>query len=480
MTRHALLVPMAAVFVTFTTTTVRAQTMSQRDSTLARSTTPPLTLSAVVRTALANHPRIAAARAGVQYAASDVALAQAAELPTVEAQWQTLRATGNAVAGAQFGMVGVPGVSGPPGNRSPAGGVWGATVAVVSSMPLTGLLRARRVVVARVAQSDAAAARLEQEQLQVASFAAAAFLDARAGVAQRRVANASRARALSLDSLTRALAAQGLRPGADSMRTAAEVATADIDVARAERTVAVALARLAESVGWASPVQIDEGALLLAPDAVLEAAPEAVPARHPAEREATALAAQATAEQRVVAASWLPRVDLLGAAFARGSGEPVPGTPSAVPMRGVVPNVGNWAVGLVASWPLTGVPALRAQQRRAAADVNASQARLFTVHNAIQAERTEADAALRGAQDVAARTAILVGAATATLEQFVARYRAGLTSNVEVADAQRQMARAEVENAVSQIEVVAARLQQARARGDLPHFLSIVGLERAR
>lgn len=435
---------------------------------------PPLTLDAAVRTALANHPRIAAARATAQSAASDLSLARAAQLPTVEAQWQTLRSTGSAVAGTHFGMNGVPGVGGPPGNRSPAGGVWGATAAVVTSMPITGLLRAHRVVEARTARSDAASARLEQQQLDVAARAAASYLEARAGLAQRRAALASRQRAMAIDSLTRALALQGLRPGADSMRSAAEVAAADIEVARAERAVAVAQARLAESIGVAGAVRVDTGALSV------PSANDAVSTVHPAEREATALVQEATAEQRVAATAWLPRFDILGAAFARGSGEPVAGIPSAVPMRGIAPNVGNWAIGVVASWPLTGVPALRAQQRRAAADADAARARALSVHNDIEAGRAEASAALRGAHRIAERTATLVAAANATLEQFVARYRAGLTSLVDVADAQRQLARAEVDDAVARIEVVAARLQQAQARGDVAGFLSVAGVERAR
>jgi hypothetical protein len=48
---------------------------------------------------------------------------------------------------------------------------------------------------------------------------------------------------------------------------------------------------------------------------------------------------------------------------------------------------------------------------------------------------------------------------------------------VEVADAQRQLARAEVDEAVARLEVVAAQLQRAMARGDLAYFLTLATAE---
>lgn len=472
MTRRRAFPCLAGVWFMLATTTLSSQPPAPPVS--SGPPAPVLTLGTAIRAALAAHPRLAEARADASSAASDLAIARSAQLPRLEGQWQTLRATGSAVAGTHFGMDGLPGVGGPPGNRSPGEGVWGATAALVTSMPITGLLRTRREIEASTSRREAAVARLEHAQLQVAARAAAAYLEARAGRAQVRVADAARERALAIDSLTRALARQGLRPGADSARTAADVAAAEIDVARAEQVVAVALARVANAIGADGSVEIDTTAIQLGTIGIVEQV------RHPAERVADADMQAAAAQQRVAATAWLPRIDLLGAAFARGSGEPVIGIPSAVPMRGIAPNVGNWAVGVIASWPLTGVPAWRAEQRRAEAEADAAQARALTVHNTLTAERAEAQAALQGAQRIAARTAALVSAANATLEQFLARYRAGLTTHVEVADAQRQLARAEMDDAVAQLEVIAARLRQAQANGDLAQFLKLVDTERGR
>lgn len=475
MTLRLPLILCAGLLLSFDTVVAHGQQQPPqvRAPSSGSSSEESLTLSAAIREALAQHASISSARAGVQVAVSELALAKAMQWPTVEGQWQTLRATGSAVAGSHFGMAGVPSVGGPPGNVSPAGGAWGATAALVTTMPITGLLRARRQVDARELRSDAAAAQLEQQQLLVASRAAATFLEVRGAQAQRRAALASRHRAQAIDSITRALALQGLRPGADSMRSAAEVASAEIEVARADRAVAMSNARLADAIGTDRAVRADTGAIRLAlpTDRAL--------AVHPAEREAAAVRRASEAEQHVTATAWLPRVDLMGSAFLRGSGEPVPGITSVVPMRGIAPHVGNWALGLVASWPLTGVPAIRAQQRRAAAEVAQASARATLVHNQIEAALAEANASLAGAEAIVARTDQLIRAASATVEQMMARYRAGLTSLVDVADAQRQLTRAEVDDAVARLEVIAAQLQRVQTRGDLATFLAIVNAERA-
>jgi|APMI01.1.fsa_nt_gi outer membrane protein TolC len=428
-----------------------------------------LSLADAVRYALDHHPALTAAQANVLSARSDVEQVRASRLPALDAQVQLNRATGNAVAGAFFPMSSLPAVGGPPGNRSPEGGSWGATTALVTVLPITALLRTNHLIDAQTAQLHAAEARRDQNRLQVATNAANAFLEVRAGQEQRRIAIAARQRALTIDSLTRVLAAQGLRPGADSMRTAAEVAGADIDVARAERRIAVGNARLAEAVG--SPDAVVADTTDLAANVTPRRSAMSAP---PSMREADAAVSAAVATRAAASTAWYPRVDLLGAAFLRGSGEPVPSNSTITPMRGFAPNVGNWALGIVASWPLLGAPGIHATQRRAAAEVAAAQARAAATGNQVAAARREAESALTGALAVASRSQALIDAATAALIQMTARYRAGLTSLADVADAQRQLARAQGEEATARIELTAARLLVASADGDLDAFLALL------
>lgn len=430
-----------------------------------------LTLDAAVHFALAHHPTVAAALAGVEQAEADVQLASASRLPALDVQSQVNRATGNVVAGTLFPMAGLPAISGPPGSGSPDGGSWTTSGALVLGIPLTGTLRNTRIVTARLASTRSATAQLDEARLHVAAAAAAAFLDLRAAQEQLRAALASRRRSLALDTVTRALAREGLRPGADSARSDADLAAADIDVERGRRNVAIAALRLRDAIGANTPVTADTSTIAGA--GALPGGQPAVPIEsHPALRRAAATRDAAVAERAAASTAWWPRVDIVSAAWTRGSGQPVPATVTASRAAGLVPTVGNWAIGLVASWPLLGGPTALAQRHRADADIAAADARAQRVAQVVTEEQAEAAVTLAGAVEIGRRTVIGVTAARRALEQTTARYGAGLTSLADVADAERLLTRAEVADATAQLDIVAARLGVARASGSLSVFLA--------
>ena len=59
--------------------------------------------------------------------------------------------------------------------------------------------------------------------------------------------------------------------------------------------------------------------------------------------------------------------------------------------------------------------------------------------------------------------------------QATARYQTGLATALEVADAQRVLAQAEIEDALARLQVRRALLLAAEASGDLTTFLAAVG-----
>jgi outer membrane protein TolC len=62
-------------------------------------------------------------------------------------------------------------------------------------------------------------------------------------------------------------------------------------------------------------------------------------------------------------------------------------------------------------------------------------------------------------------------AARATERQAAARYQAGLATTLDVADAQRVLAQAELEDVTARLEVRRAMLLLSRATGDLEPFV---------
>ncbi len=428
-----------------------------------------LTIEQAVRLSLTQHPAVASARAAVAGATADLRRSQLARWPTIEAQAQGTRATGNVLAGTQFPAMGLATVSGPPRDNSPAGGAWAGTTALVASVPLVGTWRAGRVQQSRLAERDAAQARLLMDQLDVAAGTAAAFLALRVARAQQDVASAGLQRARTLDSVTTALAAQGLRPGVDSMRAAAEVALAETDVARAQQAIAIGEARLVAAMGLDAGLPADVRGVR--DDGASTGRVQDAVGGHALEREAMARTQAASAARAAVALDWLPRIELAAALWARGSGEATSLLASDGRAPQSFPVVRNWALGVVLSWSASSIPMARAQREREDANVRMAQERTRAVQLAIAADRGSADAARRGADIVLERSRAAVTAADAAVEQTLARFRAGLTSVTDVADAQRQLARAEGAAAVAAIERQSAQLEVARATGRLDQFL---------
>jgi outer membrane protein TolC len=86
-----------------------------------------------------------------------------------------------------------------------------------------------------------------------------------------------------------------------------------------------------------------------------------------------------------------------------------------------------------------------------------------------QLERTKVveDSARRIAQN----TPFQLQAARALEAQATARYQAGLGTVIEVADAQRLLTQAEIDDSIARLNIWRARLAIASARGDLQPFL---------
>jgi outer membrane protein TolC len=103
--------------------------------------------------------------------------------------------------------------------------------------------------------------------------------------------------------------------------------------------------------------------------------------------------------------------------------------------------------------------------------LRAEQAREAQVKRELDAGLQRSNAALEGAWEVAGKTPEQVVAARATLEQASARYRAGLGTIVEVAEAQRLLTQAETGDSLARLQVWRALLAVAAAQGDLGSFL---------
>ena len=90
----------------------------------------------------------------------------------------------------------------------------------------------------------------------------------------------------------------------------------------------------------------------------------------------------------------------------------------------------------------------------------------------LRAQWNRAVASLQGSRQVVANTPVQVSAARAATQQAAARYESGLGTIDQVADAQRLLTQAEIDDARARLGVWRALLGVAAAAGDIQPFLA--------
>jgi len=439
---------------------------------LAQPATPPdgLTLAQAVEAALHNYPSIRISQEQINAASAGMQLARTAYLPRVDLLAQANRATRNNVFGLLLPQSTIPSMSGPVIGTNNLGTAWGSAVGtLVTWEPFDFGLRRAGEALATAARTQSEAA-LERTEFDVGVATADAFVTLIAAQEMVRAAQAGVDRADVLLRTTGALVKAELRPGADQSRAEAEMAAARTQAIQARQAVEIARANLARFVGL-EPAQITAltGKLLELP--ADRAAPALNPASNPASVEQNAVVEQLRAQLRILERSYFPRFYLQGSAYARGTGAELNGT-NLGGLNGLAPSTQDYALGFTVTFPVADRPALQAREARQAASIRAEEARYQQIATDLKARWNVAVATLEGARNVAGNAPVEVAAARAATSQATARYQAGLGNIDEVAEAQRLLTQAEIDDALARLGIWRGLLGVAAAAGDIRPFVA--------
>ncbi len=426
----------------------------------------PLTLEQAVTQAWERYPAMRVSVEQVSAAVAGIDLARAAYLPRADFLAQLNRSTWNNVSGLLLPQSVIPSISGPVFGPSMSN-VWGtATGLLFSWEPFDFGLRAATVEAARTARGRAEA-QTAVTRLEVGAAAADAFLTTLAAGQVARAAQAGVERARVFEQSVAALVKAELRPGADASRAAAELAQARIQLIQSEKAEQVSWASLAQLAGTAS------GSLaagpLLRPPAAAETA-ERPPAAHPRAAAQTAAIEAVKARQKILNTSYFPKFSLQAATFGRGTGAHPDGSTGGA-ASGLGPSVGNWAVGMTMTFPMLDLPSLRARRQIETFNERAEAARYDQMVRDLAAEQEKARASLDAARRVAQQTPVQLAAARALEKQATVRYQAGLATIVDVAEAQRLLTQAEIDDSLAGLNAWRALLALRAAEGDLTPYL---------
>jgi outer membrane protein TolC len=403
-------------------------------------------------------------------AGEGVTLAKRAYLPAADLYAQWNRATRNNV----FGLLlpgGLPSISGPVLEDETSQGTFGSVAAALLRWEALDFgMKAASLREAEAAKRRASAG-LRLTELEVSLGTVDSFLGVVGGDSAADAAAAAVQRMEVFAESISALVQNELRPGADLSLARAELARARNELVRAESVREQARVSLAEWLGRASErIEVDGSRLIeLLPSSGAATGGDAP--IHPLVAAGEAEREGARARHDIAASAYRPKVDVLAAFYARGTGA-LPDGSFEGGSNGLWPDTTNWAVGVGVRFPLLDF-ALRQETEMEEYLEQAAEARYANAIARVSADLERARVHLDAARRVAENMPDELEAARALQAQARARYDAGLADVLAVAEAERILRRAETENAIARLDVWRARFLVAAADGgDLNAVLS--------
>lgn len=431
------------------------------------------TLQEAVNYATANYPAVRAAIQNYMAARSGIGLATTAYLPSVNIIWQDNRSTRNNLAGMLLPQSIIPNPSGPVLSESGQSFWNSGTGALFSYEPYDFGYRRSQV---RSAESTE---RRAQEQvvltrLDVAATVADASLLVLASQQQVQASQADVDRRAVFAKSVHALVDAHLRPGADASRADAELAAARTQLALSQEAERVNSAIFSQVLGLAGTrVEIKPGPFLRIP-------PEQIWTSAPVRNHPLAVVEERRIEEvqsriDILSHSYYPHISLQALIAARGSGAnavgaPLPGSPGLWPDKAT-----NWAAGFAVTFPLLDIASIRARKKIEMANRHREEALYDQTIQNLTGQLDQAQAVVDGSRNVAANTPVELRAAKDSEAQARARFQAGLGTIVDVAEAQRLLLQAEIDDFLASLNLWRALERLAVAQGDIQPFLDFAG-----
>ncbi len=255
----------------------------------------------------------------------------------------------------------------------------------------------------------------------------------------------------------------GLRSPIELTRAEADLSRFDTGRIRARGGLAVARTVLAAAVG-SSELALDaaDEAPKAADLPTLSNAIQLASERDPRLQEALARLHQQELATRAVSALARPDIHLSAAISGRAGGAMPSNGGQEASGSGYLPNVPNWDGALVLSWPLFD-PIINARQRASRVAEEIQRSEIDLVRQQVVASVEQAYVGVSVAREALPSLQHELEAAQANYAQADARFKAGLGTSVELADAEALRADADIRLAIGVFDLAKARAAFGRA-----------------
>jgi outer membrane protein len=419
-----------------------------------------MSLAEALAYARAHQPAVRAAVARIRAQAEVANIPRSQWYPTVGATAQLFAATANNTTGTYVSAahIDIPRIGATRGTATGSWSPYASTfVGVGVNQELFDFGRIAAQAAAADALTDVERQRTRSVTLDVTFNVEEAYFSVFAAKAILKASQDAYDRSRVHRELANAGVSAGLRSPIELTRANADLAQFDIARVRAQGGLSIAQTVFAATVGAPDP-ELDVATAPPAPGELpnLSAAIQRAEAADPRLLAAITQLRATELDTRAIRAETRPNLGLTGTISGRAGAAPASGTGTIPDSGGWVPSVPNWDVGVVLSWPLFD-PTVSAR-------VSASRARELVRTEDVSLVREEETALIREAYSAVdvARTVVpglrrAVDAARANYDQADARFKAGLGTSVELADAENLRTEAEIQLVLGEFELARAR-----------------------
>jgi outer membrane protein TolC len=424
-----------------------------------------MSLPEAISYAKAHQPATRLALARIQSRVADTNIPRAQWYPTIGASAQLFAATANNTTGSYVSprVFDIPRIG---GTRSTGSASWrpfaSSLVGIGANQELFDFGRIAAQTAAVDALVDVERERARAVALDVSYNVEEAYFSVAAAKAVLQASQDAYERAVVHRDLAKAGVNAGLRPPIELTRAEADLSRLDIGRVRARGGLLSAQSVFAAAVGVLDAALDVAGAPSSPPDLPdLGVAIRSAEAKNPRLLEAVEQLRAAELATRAISAETRPNLALTATLSGRAGGAPPSGSGTLPAADGLLPSVANWDVGVLLSWPLfDATSAARADSSRVREQAHSEEINLLRAQSA--AEIRQAYAEVDVARTTLPELRHAVDAARANYAQADARFKAGLGTSVELADAEELRTRAEIEFALGEFQLARARAEFGR------------------
>ena len=423
-----------------------------------------MTLPDAIAYARTHQPAVLAALSRIKAAQADARVPRAQWQPYFEAGAQLLGGTTN---NTTTSFVGIPGldIARIGATRVTSSGSYSPSASTLAAVGVQQQVFDFGRIAAQSAAEDALVEVEKQggdaEWLLVELGVEESFFAVQAAKSILQASNDAYERARVHRDYAKAKVTAGLRPPIDLTRAEADLSRFDVGRLRAQGGLAAAQGTFAAAVGTGEPELDTAGEA--PPPAPLPALADAfrrAREKDPVLRAAAARLAAQQATTQAIDALGRPNLSLTGT-FSGREGGAVPASGEPAPNDGWLPDIPNWDVGVVLRWPLWDA-VLRARREASREREAVRRAELDVARQQQTAAIEQAWVAASVAASALTALEHAVDAARANYNQADARFKGGLGTIVELADAEAVRTDAEIQLALGRFELARARAALAR------------------